>query len=221
MGWCVRKTALAWLEMSSPENASTYGFEPPKHESLSLFRGLRRRWPIIVITMLLAGGAAAAFAFASNKDYESTATLIFRQTIAPQLNSIGLIPNTVAADNLAQDNTERVASKQVAVDTSDDLRARGVNMSADDVQDDVKVVGDKTSDVVKVTASASSGKRAALLVNVYAENARRLAADDDRQLAADWPSRACASSSTPCPPTCRTTCPARAPSSATTCRRCR
>ncbi len=60
-------------------------------------------------------------------------------------------------------------------------------MSADDVQDDVKVVGDKTSDVVKVTASASSAKRAALLANTYAENARRLASDDDRQLARAGP----------------------------------
>lgn len=169
--------------MRSSENGSTYGLEPQSHQSPSLLGALRRRWPIIVITMLLAGGAAAAFALASNKDYESTATLIFRQTIAPQLNSIGLIPNTVAADHLAQDNTERVASKTVAVDTSNELKARGVNMSPDDVQNDVKVTGDKTSEVVKVTGSASSASRAALLTNTYASNARRLAADEDRELA--------------------------------------
>ena len=159
------------------------GYNSSNGKGLSLLGALRRRWPIIVITMVIAGGAAAAFAFATNKDYESTATLVFRQTIAPQLNSIGLIPNTVAADNLAEDNRERVASKAVAVDASEALAARGVDMSPADVQDDVTVVGDKTSDVVKVTASADDAQRAALLANVYAESAKRLASDEDRELA--------------------------------------
>src|SRR5215217_3940617 len=134
------KSALAWPKMTSTENAGMQGYNSSNGKGLSLLGALRRRWPIIVITMLIAGGAAAALAFATNKDYESTATLVFRQTIAPQLNSIGLIPNTVAADNLAEDNRERVASKAVAVDTSDALAARGVEMSPSDIQDDVTVV---------------------------------------------------------------------------------
>ena len=60
-------------------------------------RVLRRRGSIIVAVALLTGAAAAALAQLSRDTYESTATLVFRQTIAPQLNSIGLIPNTVAA----------------------------------------------------------------------------------------------------------------------------
>ena len=51
--------------------------------------------------------------------------------------------------------------------------------------------------MVKVTASASSGKRAALLANTYAANARRLAADEDRELARQSLA-SLASSSTPC-----------------------
>ena len=172
--------------------------------------------------MLLAGGAAAAFAFASNKDYESTATLVFRQTIAPQLNSIGLIPNTVGGATTSRRTTPSGwPPRQVAADASDDLRARGVDMSADDVQDDVKVVGDKTSDVVKVTASASSGKRAALLANVYAENAQRLAVGRrpaaGRAGAGEPPQAVRRAAHERPEPRVR----ARAPSSATTCRRCR
>jgi capsular exopolysaccharide synthesis family protein len=44
----------------------------------------------------------------------------------------------------------------------------------------VGVVGSKTSDVVTVTASATSAERAALLANTYSETARRLAIDDER-----------------------------------------
>ena len=128
-------------KMTSTENAGMQGYSSLDGKGLSLLGALRRRWPIIVITMVIAGGAAAAFAFATNKDYESTATLVFRQTIAPQLNSIGLIPNTVAADNLAEDNRERVASKAVAVDASEALAGPRREMSPADVQDDVKVVG--------------------------------------------------------------------------------
>ena len=55
-----------------------------------------------------------------------------------------------------------------------------MDLSADDIESDVGVVGSKTSDVVTVTASASSAERAALLANTYAETARRLAIDDER-----------------------------------------
>ena len=182
-GWYRPKSALAWPKMTSTENAGMQGYNPSNGKGLSLLGALRRRWPIIVITMLICGGAAAALALATNKNYESTATLVFRQTIAPQLNSIGLIPNTVAADNLAEDNRERVASKAVAVDASEALAARGVDMSPADIQDDVTVVGDKQSDVVKLTASADDAQRAALLANVYAASAKRLAANEDQELA--------------------------------------
>ena len=39
----------------------------------------------------------------NRKDYESTAKLVFLQTIGPQLNALGLIPQSADADNLARE----------------------------------------------------------------------------------------------------------------------
>ena len=79
--------------MASPENSDhSTASNPPTREHVSLLAVLRRRALIIVLVMLLAGGAAAAFVFATRDTYESTAKLLFRQTIGPELNAMGLLP---------------------------------------------------------------------------------------------------------------------------------
>ena len=72
-----------------------------------------------------AGGAAAAFAFATRNTYDSTAKLLFRQTLGAELNALGLLPPTTDADNLALDNVEVVGSRRVADATATRLRALG------------------------------------------------------------------------------------------------
>jgi receptor protein-tyrosine kinase len=169
--------------VTSSENAGTYGLDQPQRQSLSILGTFRRRWPIILVTTILAGAAAAALAFASNKDYESTAKLMFRQTIGTQLNAVGLIPQSSDADNLAQNATQLVDSRRVAVASVPELRERGIDMSADEVESDVAVTSDKTDDVVSITASASSAERAGTLAQVYAETAQRVALKDEQALA--------------------------------------
>ena len=73
---------------------------------------------------------------------------MFLQTIGPELNSIGLIPQSADADNLTQNNAERVGSRRVAEATAPELRSKGMDLSVDDIESDVGVVGSKTSDVV-------------------------------------------------------------------------
>ena len=79
---------------------------------------------------LLAGGAAAAFAYATRNTYDSTAKLLFRQSIGAELNALGLLPGTHDADNLALDNVEVVGSRQVADATAIRLRALGDDAAA-------------------------------------------------------------------------------------------
>lgn len=143
---------------------------------------LWRRAPLVVLVVLLSAGAAAAFAYWGGERYESTAKLLFRQTIGPEQNAQGLQPGAPDADNLAQDNAARVDSRRVAVAAAAELSGRGVEMSADDVDRDVTVAGHNDSEVVDVTAAADSPRRAALVANSYAEAAARQAEADQRAI---------------------------------------
>jgi polysaccharide biosynthesis transport protein len=150
---------------------------------VSLLAVLRRRALIVVLTALLCGGAAAAFAYAGRDTYESTAKLLFRQTIGTEATALGLVAPYADADNLAQNDAQLVGSRRVAVATARELRALGADVSADDVDDDVTVTGAKDSEVVDVVAEASSPGRAAVLANVYSRTAARLAqGDEERQI---------------------------------------
>ncbi|MEA2331498.1 MAG: tyrosine-protein kinase [Thermoleophilaceae bacterium] len=166
--------------MASTESSSTYGLESPTREHVSLLGVLRRRALIIVVVTLLAGGAAAAFAYATRDSYESTAKLLFSQTIGPELNALGLLPGTPDADNLAQNNVQVVDSRRVAVETARELQARGQDISVDDVDEDVTVTSARDTDVVQVLAKGKSAERAAGLATAYARNAAEQADADQR-----------------------------------------
>ncbi len=141
----------------------------------SLISILRRRALIIVLTTLLVGGATAAFAYLSNRAYQTTAELLFSQTIGTELNALGLIPPTTNTDRLAADNQAFVASRRVAARTALTLHD---GTSVDSIQSHVSVPLPKTSDVVQVVASSTSPQRAARLANAYAVAVIQLARSD-------------------------------------------
>jgi succinoglycan biosynthesis transport protein ExoP len=159
--------------VAPPENSSTYGLETPTREHVTLLSVLRRRALIVIAVTVLAGAAAAAFAYATRNTYESTSKLLFSQTIGPELQAMGLLPGTPDADNLAANNVQAVGSRQIAVDTAAALKAQGVDMSVDDVQKNVKVTGARDTDVVEIAASDDSAKGAAQLATTYAQEAAR------------------------------------------------
>lgn len=145
---------------------------------MSLASVLLRRAPIIILVTLLCAGAAAAFAYANRDTYESTAQLLFRQTIGPEQAAQGLNPGAPDADNLAQDNVARVDSRRVGVETARQLG----DLAAEDVESDVTVTGQQDSDVVNVVATADSPEGAAELANAFAEAAVRQARADQTAL---------------------------------------
>ena len=130
---------------------------------MSLFAVLRRRALIIVIVTLLTAGAAAGFAYATRDTYQSTAKLVFSQTIGPEQQARGLLPGTPDADNLAADNAEMVGSREVAEATSRDLGPRGQDLSPDDIQKKVLTATAKDSDVISITAETKGAENAAEL----------------------------------------------------------
>jgi len=169
--------------VAPPENSSTYGLETPAREHVTLLSILRRRALIVIAVTVLAGAAAAAFAYATRDTFESTSKLLFSQTIGPEQQALGLIPGTPDADNLAANNVQAVGSRAVAVDTAKDLGGQGIDMSVDDVQNNIKVTGARDTDVVVILATAKSAKKAATLATVYAENAGRLSDEAQRERA--------------------------------------
>ena len=150
---------------SQDHPTSSYGLESAEPQSTSLLATLRRRALIVVVTVLLVGGAAAAIGFLKGDVYQSTSKLLFSQTIGPELNATGLLPTSLDADNLAQDNIAAVDSHNVARATA---RRLGDGTSVDDLQKDVTVTGTTKDDIVSVTASSSSPQRAARVSTAWA-----------------------------------------------------
>jgi succinoglycan biosynthesis transport protein ExoP len=152
--------------MASQEYPVGYDLEPGAPDRPSLLSILRRRALIVLAVPILAGGIATAFVLSGQRDYESTSKLLFRQTIAADLNAVGLLPNTPEADHQANSNVDVVSSRSVAAAT-----ARDLDRSVDDVVEDVKVSSKKDSDVVDVTASAGSADGARQLADSYSREA--------------------------------------------------
>jgi succinoglycan biosynthesis transport protein ExoP len=157
--------------MASADDRAAYGLQPPPGEHVSLPAVLRRRALIIVVTALLCVAAAAAFAYVNRDNYESTAKLLFRQQIGPELSAVGIQVASPDADNLAQDAVGLTGARRVAQTTADDL---GGGVSVQDVEDDVTVSGNQDSEVVDIVASATSARGAAELASAYAAAAARL-----------------------------------------------
>ena len=172
----LRTVLYCGSEVASQEYPSGYDVAPGTPDRPSLLSILRRRALIVLAVPILAGGAAAAFAFTTERDYESTAKVLFRQTVGAELNGVGFLPNTPDADNLANSNVELVASRSVAAATSRALVPQGDDLSVQEVVDNVSVSTKKDSDVVDVVASSSSAEGAQRLADVYARQAIDLAA---------------------------------------------
>lgn len=154
----------------------------PDGSSGSVLAALQRRLPIIIITALLVTAAVTAFAYRSRNNYQSSAQLLFGQTVGPELNALGLMPVAVDAASQAANDTALVASRDVAALTA---RSIGPGFSRTSVQNDVVVTGAKSGQVVTVTATQHSAQGAAALANAYADAAKRVADADQSGRARD------------------------------------
>ena len=119
--------------MTNRSTSTYYGAESTESTGASVLGVLRRRILLVLVTILLCGAAAAAFAYSAEDRYETTARLLFLQTVGPELRALGLLPNTPDADNLSADNVATVGSRRVAVAAAAELRRTGRDVTADDV----------------------------------------------------------------------------------------
>jgi polysaccharide biosynthesis transport protein len=126
---------------------------------------LARRWPTVVLAVLLASAAAFGISKLQPKRYSATASLVFgeRGPAADLLSSRSSSDSSNDAQRRAATTVELVAGRDVVNRT-----AAIVHRSPDAVAEDVKVSGKGLSNVVTVQASDRSPHRAARLANTYA-----------------------------------------------------
>jgi Mrp family chromosome partitioning ATPase len=125
----------------------------------------RRAW---VIVLAVAVGVVAALVFASSqtKTYESTAKLLFRPTL------IDFAISGITLQNPNQDQ-QRQTDTNLGLLEVDAVRQRaaarlGPGYTPKRIKDDVKIEQSGQSDLVSVTASASSARQAAKVANAVA-----------------------------------------------------
>ena len=161
----------------TPMNAHQHDHQPTG--IAHLLRTLRRRSWLIAICAILAPAAAVAFSLAQEKQYSSSASLLFRDPQFDQklFSSSTFDPNRDPAREAAT-NVKLVSLDVVATRTSRALNRPGLD--ADAIQEKVKVKSEGQSDVASITATDPSPAFAARLANTFAEQFIAFRRDADR-----------------------------------------
>lgn len=141
----------------------------PDSEALTLeqaLSALRRRLPLILLCVVLAGAAAYGLSKRQTKKYTATASLSFNSS--PLTQEIAGLPATGSSGSalLAQqaNNLELVRLGDTAAKTASRLRH---GLTAEKVSSSVSVESHGESSVVTVTATAKSATLAAAIANTY------------------------------------------------------
>lgn len=147
--------------MSIPARGLLSDHEPP-------WTGAARGWALwallIPLVAIAAGNAAYWISSTGPREYQSTATLLFRD---PQLTEIVSGVNVQPQDPTreAQTNLDLVQSRAVALRVAQRVPQAG---SADDLKRDVSVANKGGSNLVGITATNRSPDGAALIANTWA-----------------------------------------------------
>jgi tyrosine-protein kinase len=116
----------------------------------------RRNWLLLLVCFLVVPGAALAYSLAQTPEYTASASLLFTEKDASQVD-----PERAAATNL-----ELVALDQVAARTADELP--DARLSATEIAASVSVSPAGESDLIKVEATDEDPDAAATIANEFA-----------------------------------------------------
>jgi receptor protein-tyrosine kinase len=135
---------------------------------------LRRRWLIIVVSVVACVGIALAQRALAGDVYDASAQVMFG---APSLSDAALEVNRGGVDpeREAATNVQIAESQEVA----DAVREEVGGASAQALLDQVAVEAEESADVLRITASDADPERAATLANSFAEQYIRFKAQRD------------------------------------------
>jgi succinoglycan biosynthesis transport protein ExoP len=141
-------------------------------------RALRRWWWLPVLCAVVAAGNAYAISNRHTKEYDATASLLFRDPAIDER----LFPGTFFTPS---DDPERKAATNVRLVSLDVVARRAatggtLGLTADQISKSVRVRADGNSDVVAITARRPTPDAAAALANEYATDYVAFRRDADR-----------------------------------------
>ncbi|MFL5779856.1 MAG: YveK family protein, partial [Thermoleophilaceae bacterium] len=143
-----------------------------------VLRILRRRLPIILLTVVVCAGAAAAYSLTRPTEYTSTAVLLFR---TPDFNQ-SFLPGTQPTS--ASDPTREAATnlKLVSLSVVADRTAKqlGGTETGSDLAGKVAITEEGQSDLVGIAVTDRSKTRAARIANAFAQQFIIFRRDADR-----------------------------------------
>jgi tyrosine-protein kinase len=126
---------------------------------------LQRRWPLVVVCLVLVTGAAIAYSLLQEKQYTASAQLLFQDQTFDQ----ELFNSTVVEPNV--DPTEETATNdhmvQLPIISQRTANAIG-GITPGEVQDDVNVSAVGQTNVAEINATDPSPTLAAKIANTYA-----------------------------------------------------
>jgi succinoglycan biosynthesis transport protein ExoP len=149
----------------------------------TFLRVVRRRLPIVLVCTLLVPLATLAWSLHQEKQYESTAVLLFRNAKLDQSLTGSAFFSSTEAARAAETNVKLVSLRTVAERTAARLGAPGV--SSGSVSESVEVSLEGESDVAKVSATTSDPDLAARMANTFAREYIHLRRDADRRALLD------------------------------------
>ena len=130
---------------------------------IDYLRAIRQRWPIVLLVALVVAGTALVLSLLEEERYEARATLLLRDE---QRDLFG--EDAQAGDAERQFNTDvdliRLSSVAETV-----ARRLELDVTSDQLLQDVTTETNASSDVVELVASADDPRDAALIANVYAQ----------------------------------------------------
>ena len=147
----------------------------------TFLRVLRRRWAVIAVCALAACGAAVALTAMQEKEYESSAKILFRDPGLEQTAAGVSGPEDPL--RAATTNLELGGVRVVAARTAERLRSAGVDLAA--VTSSVEVDARSNSDLASVSATTSRPVLSALMANTFAEEYIAFRVGSDRARASE------------------------------------
>jgi capsular exopolysaccharide synthesis family protein len=142
----------------------------------TFLRVLRRRWAVIAVCALAACGAAVALTAMQEKEYESSAKVLFRD---PGLEQTAMgASGTGDPLRTATTNLELGGVRVVAARTAERLRSPGVDLAA--VSSSVNIDASSNSDLALVSATTRDPVLSARMANIFAEEYIAFRVDSDR-----------------------------------------
>jgi capsular exopolysaccharide synthesis family protein len=126
---------------------------------------LRRRSLLIILCLVIAGGAAFGFSRQQPKKYTATASLVFNSNqLSQQVAGLQAVGNGGSQAPQQQTNLKLVELGNMAERTASRL---GQGLSEDKVQEALSVSAQGESNIVDVAATAGSPELAAAIANTY------------------------------------------------------